>query len=140
VTLTQPSASVLMLTRGHRGENKAAIEVAKRQGVNMEGGKYEIYGLDEECVLARRSPSMCLVLTPCQGDMGAHPGYGRVVEGHHMDAAADERAPGCMTSRVFLLYFIRALRVSVGTPHRLQAPAPIPVTTPSDRPRASLVS
>jgi hypothetical protein len=52
VTLTQPSASFFILTRRHRGENKAAIEVAKRQGVNMEGGKYEIYGLDEECVRA----------------------------------------------------------------------------------------
>jgi hypothetical protein len=60
VTLTQPSASFSMLTRHNRGENKAAIEVAKRQGVNMEGGNYEIYGLDEECVRAvRRACAWC---------------------------------------------------------------------------------
>ncbi|KAF9015658.1 rab-GTPase-TBC domain-containing protein [Cyathus striatus] len=31
-----------------RGENKAAIEVAKREGRPLDGGKYEIYGVDEE--------------------------------------------------------------------------------------------
>jgi hypothetical protein len=32
----------------YRGENKAAIEVAKREGVPLDGGKYEIYDLNEE--------------------------------------------------------------------------------------------
>lgn len=31
-----------------RGENKAAIEVARRDGGVLDGGKYEIYGVDEE--------------------------------------------------------------------------------------------
>ncbi|KAH9178802.1 rab-GTPase-TBC domain-containing protein [Lactarius sanguifluus] len=31
-----------------RGENKAALEVARREGRAMDGGKYEIYGVDEE--------------------------------------------------------------------------------------------
>ncbi|RPD65138.1 hypothetical protein L227DRAFT_495150 [Lentinus tigrinus ALCF2SS1-6] len=31
-----------------RGENKAALEVAKREGRLLNNGKYEIYGLDEE--------------------------------------------------------------------------------------------
>ena len=36
-----------------RGENKAAIEVAKREGRALNGGKYEIYGLDEETLWER---------------------------------------------------------------------------------------
>jgi len=36
-----------------RGENKAAIEVAKREGRTLNGGKYEIYGLDEETLWDR---------------------------------------------------------------------------------------
>lgn len=36
-----------------RGENKAALEVAKRDGYNMDGGKYEIYGVDEETLWER---------------------------------------------------------------------------------------
>jgi len=36
-----------------RGENKAAIEVAKREGQSMEGGRYEIYGVDEETLWDR---------------------------------------------------------------------------------------
>jgi TBC1 domain family member 14 len=31
-----------------RGENKAAIEAARREGRSLDDGKYEIYGLDEE--------------------------------------------------------------------------------------------
>ena len=36
-----------------RGENKAAIEVARRDGVPLDGGKYEIYGVDEEALWDR---------------------------------------------------------------------------------------
>lgn len=36
-----------------RGENKAAIEVAKREGRSLSGGKYEIYGVDEETLWER---------------------------------------------------------------------------------------
>ncbi|KAF9486446.1 RabGAP/TBC [Pholiota conissans] len=36
-----------------RGENKAAIDVAKREGRPMNGGKYEIYGVDEESLWGR---------------------------------------------------------------------------------------
>jgi hypothetical protein len=36
-----------------RGENKAAIEVAKREGRTLNGGKYEIYDLDEETLWER---------------------------------------------------------------------------------------
>ncbi|KAF8260732.1 rab-GTPase-TBC domain-containing protein [Lactarius quietus] len=36
-----------------RGENKAALEVARREGRAMDGGKYEIYGLDEEALWDR---------------------------------------------------------------------------------------
>ncbi|EIM92189.1 RabGAP/TBC [Stereum hirsutum FP-91666 SS1] len=36
-----------------RGENKAAIEVAKREGRPLDGGKYEIYGVDEETLWDR---------------------------------------------------------------------------------------
>ncbi|EIN13936.1 RabGAP/TBC [Punctularia strigosozonata HHB-11173 SS5] len=36
-----------------KGENKAAIEVAKREGRSLDGGKYEIYGLDEETLWER---------------------------------------------------------------------------------------
>ncbi|KII93180.1 hypothetical protein PLICRDRAFT_49251 [Plicaturopsis crispa FD-325 SS-3] len=36
-----------------RGENKAAIEVAKREARPMNGGKYEIYGVDEETLWER---------------------------------------------------------------------------------------
>ncbi|KAH7916486.1 rab-GTPase-TBC domain-containing protein [Hygrophoropsis aurantiaca] len=35
------------------GKNKAAIEVAKRDGRTMDGGKYEIYGVDEETLWER---------------------------------------------------------------------------------------
>ena len=31
-----------------RGENKAALEVAKRDGRTLDHGKYAIYGVDEE--------------------------------------------------------------------------------------------
>ncbi|RDX51867.1 RabGAP/TBC [Lentinus brumalis] len=31
-----------------RGENKAALEVAKREGRQLDNGKYEMYGVDEE--------------------------------------------------------------------------------------------
>ena len=40
-----------------RGENKAAIEVARRDGRPLNGGKYEIYGVNEE-VLWERIDSM----------------------------------------------------------------------------------
>jgi len=36
-----------------RGENKAALEVARRAGRPMNGGKYEIYGVDEETLWDR---------------------------------------------------------------------------------------
>ncbi|KAH9982797.1 rab-GTPase-TBC domain-containing protein [Lactifluus volemus] len=36
-----------------RGENKAALEVARRDGRALNGGKYEIYGLDEEALWDR---------------------------------------------------------------------------------------
>ncbi|KAF8956059.1 rab-GTPase-TBC domain-containing protein [Flammula alnicola] len=36
-----------------KGENKAAIEVAKREGRPLNGGKYEIYGVDEETLWER---------------------------------------------------------------------------------------
>lgn len=36
-----------------RGENKAALEVARREGRAMNGGKYEIYGVDEEALWDR---------------------------------------------------------------------------------------
>ncbi|KAI9512492.1 rab-GTPase-TBC domain-containing protein [Russula earlei] len=36
-----------------RGENKAALEVARREGRPMNGGKYEIYGVDEETLWDR---------------------------------------------------------------------------------------
>ena len=37
----------------YRGENKAALEVARRENRAMNGGKYEIYGLDEETLWDR---------------------------------------------------------------------------------------
>jgi hypothetical protein len=37
----------------NRGENKAALEVAKREGRPMNGGKYEMYGVDEETLWDR---------------------------------------------------------------------------------------
>ncbi|KAG7099641.1 hypothetical protein E1B28_001467 [Marasmius oreades] len=36
-----------------KGENKAAIEVAKREGQSLIGGKYEIYGVNEETLWDR---------------------------------------------------------------------------------------
>ncbi|KZT30888.1 RabGAP/TBC [Neolentinus lepideus HHB14362 ss-1] len=36
-----------------RGESKAALEVAKRDGKPLNGGKYEIYGVDEETLWER---------------------------------------------------------------------------------------
>ncbi|KAF5384776.1 hypothetical protein D9615_001267 [Tricholomella constricta] len=36
-----------------KGENKAALEVAKREGRPLDGGKYEIYGVDEETLWER---------------------------------------------------------------------------------------
>jgi hypothetical protein len=36
-----------------RGENKAAIEVARREEQNLEGGKYEIYDVDAETLWER---------------------------------------------------------------------------------------
>lgn len=37
----------------HRGENKAALDVARREGRPLDGGKYEIYGVDEETLWER---------------------------------------------------------------------------------------
>jgi TBC1 domain family member 14 len=37
----------------YRGENRAALEVAKREGTPLDGGKYEIYGVDEESLWDR---------------------------------------------------------------------------------------
>lgn len=43
-----------MLTWGlDSGENKAALEVAKRDGRALDGGKYDIYGIDEETLWER---------------------------------------------------------------------------------------
>jgi TBC1 domain family member 14 len=36
-----------------RGENKAALAVAAREGVQLNGGKYEIYRVDEEVLWER---------------------------------------------------------------------------------------
>lgn len=36
-----------------RGENKAALDVASREGRPLDGGRYEIYGVDEETVWER---------------------------------------------------------------------------------------
>nr|GAT58993.1 TBC1 domain family member 14 [Mycena chlorophos] len=36
-----------------RGENKPALDVARREGRPLDGGKYEIYGLDEESLWDR---------------------------------------------------------------------------------------
>ncbi|KJA28524.1 hypothetical protein HYPSUDRAFT_82866 [Hypholoma sublateritium FD-334 SS-4] len=36
-----------------RGENKAALDAAKREGLSLNGGKYEIYGVDEETLWER---------------------------------------------------------------------------------------
>ncbi|KAJ7161433.1 rab-GTPase-TBC domain-containing protein [Mycena crocata] len=36
-----------------RGENKAALDVASREGRPLDGGRYEIYGVDEESVWER---------------------------------------------------------------------------------------
>lgn len=36
-----------------RGENKAAIKAAKREGRPLHGGRYEIYGVDEEALWER---------------------------------------------------------------------------------------
>ncbi|KAG5647755.1 hypothetical protein DXG03_008478 [Asterophora parasitica] len=36
-----------------KGENRAALEVAKREGRTLDGGKYEIYGVDEETLWER---------------------------------------------------------------------------------------
>jgi len=36
-----------------KGENKAALEVARRNGSPLNGGKYEIYGVDEETLWER---------------------------------------------------------------------------------------
>ncbi|ESK90935.1 tbc1 domain family member 14 [Moniliophthora roreri MCA 2997] len=36
-----------------KGENKAALDVAKRDGQRLDGGKYEIYGVDEETLWER---------------------------------------------------------------------------------------
>lgn len=37
----------------HRGQDKAAMEVAKREGRPLNGGRYEIYGVDEETLWER---------------------------------------------------------------------------------------
>jgi hypothetical protein len=37
----------------YRGDNKAALEVARREGRPLNGGKYEIYGVDEETLWDR---------------------------------------------------------------------------------------
>ncbi|KAJ7070893.1 rab-GTPase-TBC domain-containing protein, partial [Mycena amicta] len=36
-----------------RGENKAALDVARREGRSLDGGKYELYGVDEETLWER---------------------------------------------------------------------------------------
>ena len=42
-----------LVTTCCRGENKAALEVAKRDGKALNNGKYEIYGVDEETLWER---------------------------------------------------------------------------------------
>ena len=44
---------IFLLAIFYRGENKAALEVARREGRAMDGGKYEIYGVDEEVLWDR---------------------------------------------------------------------------------------
>lgn len=34
----------------YRGENKAALEIAKREHVPIDGPKYDIYGVSEEAI------------------------------------------------------------------------------------------
>lgn len=41
------------MTNFYRGENKAALEVAKRDGRALNNGKYAIYSLDEESLWER---------------------------------------------------------------------------------------
>lgn len=54
MSLVAPVApSLRWLTPGTSGENKAALEVAKREGRSPDGGKYEIYGVDEETLWER---------------------------------------------------------------------------------------
>ncbi|KAL1741191.1 rab-GTPase-TBC domain-containing protein [Schizophyllum fasciatum] len=36
-----------------KGENKAALDIARRDGLPLDGGKYEIYGVDEETLWER---------------------------------------------------------------------------------------
>lgn len=42
-----------LMIKSFRGENKPAIELAKREGKSLDGGKYEIYGVDEETLWDR---------------------------------------------------------------------------------------
>ena len=46
-------SQIHVLIRCCRGENKAALEVAKRDGRPLNGGKYEVYGVDEETLWER---------------------------------------------------------------------------------------
>ncbi|KAI0036590.1 rab-GTPase-TBC domain-containing protein [Vararia minispora EC-137] len=51
--LYRASLAVLAVLEPRLGENPAAIAVAKRDGRPLNGGKYEIYGVDEETVWDR---------------------------------------------------------------------------------------
>jgi hypothetical protein len=53
VTITIGFRDIPFCSRFARGENSAAITVAKRDGRPLDGGRYEIYGVDEETVWDR---------------------------------------------------------------------------------------
>lgn len=46
-----------VITSFDRGENKAALEIAKRERIQLDGPKYDIYGIGEE-VLWEKIESM----------------------------------------------------------------------------------
>jgi hypothetical protein len=50
--MVQTSANCSLIYSA-RGENKAALDVASREGRPLDGGRYEIYGVDEETVWER---------------------------------------------------------------------------------------
>lgn len=66
------------------------MEVAKREGIPLNGGKYEIYGLDEEILWDK----IQVGLLPCVLHESIHlltsfPVYERVVEGIYVEAFAN---------------------------------------------------
>jgi hypothetical protein len=51
--MVQQTSANCSLIYSTRGENKAALDVASREGRPLDGGRYEIYGVDEETVWER---------------------------------------------------------------------------------------